>query len=460
MKMFVTVSGLAWEDDKRYIRDVVSGLEAAGHTVTVGAEENSRALREFRQAGITTKAVASYVLESPDAALSLAQLIRAEVPRLVCVTGRRDATAVHQALRNEPDDFVRVIYRHSAYPFDPTDETRDLLGATDLVLAASQEQAERHFRPLVKAGVLDQQQVEVVADAVRSDEQAGASEADRSIFREQFGLTDQDFVFTVVGELTWEKGVDRVIHVLAALDKAQGRSPVLLIAGQGPVEEELRVLAAQEGVADKVRFLGAEGEPTQHLLAACDAVVLATEVPEPGSLVLKEAMALGRPVVASIVGGIPEFVADEEHGFLFVDEEDLRDAVQRMLADPPQTVRMGEAARRSIREGHRLEQRVEYLAHRLDLLALERSPFPAILEDFDWDEVRLRKESDGGFVFVPHTSYIAELGPVSFDAVSTAVERGAASDLAKAEAARELACQLYEMGALKRRAASGPAAHA
>ncbi|MFJ4912912.1 glycosyltransferase family 4 protein [Streptomyces sp. NPDC088726] len=458
MKMLITVSGLGWQDEKRYIRDVVKGLEAVGHTVTVGVEENSRALAEYEQAGLTVQAVPSYDLETLGAVATLARLIRAEVPRLICVTGHHDAVAVHRVLKDEPGDIVRVVYRQSAYPFDPIDETRDLLGATDLVLAASKEQAERHFRPFVDAGVLDRQQIEVVADAVRGDGEPDASSADRETFRERFGLTDRDFALAVAGELTWETGVDRVIRVLAELRKEQDPYPVLLIAGQGPLETELRALAAEEGVADRVRFLGAEGEPTEHLLVACDAVVLATEVPAPGALVLKEAMALGRPVLASIVGGIPEFVADEGHGFLFGDEEDLQDAVRRMLADPPQLARMGESARRSIREGHRLEQRVNYLAYRLDLLALERSPFPAVLDDFAWDEVRLRKESEGGFVFVPHTSYITELGPTSFGVVSASIERGTVSELAHAGAARELACQLYEMGALKRHPAPEPAA--
>ena len=85
--------------------------------------------------------------------------------------------------------------------------------------------------------------------------------------------------------------------------------------------------------------------------AHCAVGVMPSIWPEPQPLVTFEAMACGRPVVASATGGLPEVVIDGETGLLVPagDVDALRDALRALLSDPVLRRRLGEAARRRAR---------------------------------------------------------------------------------------------------------------
>ena len=152
-----------------------------------------------------------------------------------------------------------------------------------------------------------------------------------------------------IGRLVERKGVDTVIEALAALDNTE-----LLVAGgpdvahldDDPHVRRLREIAARHGVADRVRFLGQVlREDVPPLLRSADAVVT---VPwyEPFGIVPLEAMACGRPVVASSVGGLTDTVAPGVTGELVPPRRpDLLAAVlERLLSDELGLVRYGRAA--------------------------------------------------------------------------------------------------------------------
>ena len=135
-----------------------------------------------------------------------------------------------------------------------------------------------------------------------------------------------------VGHLIELKGHDLVIRALTHLPHA-----CLLIAGQGPLDHELRALAQTCGVADRVRFLG----PIKHAAlreyyGAADVLVLASSR-EGWANVLLEAMACGTPVVASDVGGTAEIVTTPAAGVLMRERTPnaLADAVNVLLARAP-----------------------------------------------------------------------------------------------------------------------------
>ena len=162
----------------------------------------------------------------------------------------------------------------------------------------------------------------------------------------------------VASRLTREKGV----HV--AIEAARGLpGRVLHICGSGPEEASLRHLAAD---LPNVRF---HGHLPQAALAALTARARVVAVPSlwPENLpyAVFEAQALGRPVVASAVGGIPEQIDDGVDGVLVRpgDSAALRDAVAALMADPARARTMGEAAR------VRLALRAGSVAHLDALLA-------------------------------------------------------------------------------------------
>jgi glycosyltransferase involved in cell wall biosynthesis len=118
---------------------------------------------------------------------------------------------------------------------------------------------------------------------------------------------------------------------------------------------ELTDLIAALGMSSNFTFTGFRSD-TETLLAAMDVVVLATHY-EGFGLVLLEAMAQGRPVVATRVGGIPEFVAHGTTGLLHAheDDADLAAKVDGLLADSKQAARLGAAGRELVRTRFTME---------------------------------------------------------------------------------------------------------
>jgi glycosyltransferase involved in cell wall biosynthesis len=125
-----------------------------------------------------------------------------------------------------------------------------------------------------------------------------------------------------------QKGLD--VLVAAAAGMSADPRPLVVVAGDGPLESELRDQATRTGAP--VRFLGRRDDVAE-LIAACDVAVVSSRW-EARQLFAQEVLRAGRPLVATKVGGLPGLVAD---GAVLVPAEDpeaLAEAVTGLLADP------------------------------------------------------------------------------------------------------------------------------
>jgi L-malate glycosyltransferase len=143
-----------------------------------------------------------------------------------------------------------------------------------------------------------------------------------------------------------------------------------VLVGDGPFRQECEELARQLGIGPRTRFLGDRHDVTP-VLAALDIVVSPSRSESLSNAIL-EAMAAGRPVVATRVGGNPELVRDRETGLLVApdDEGALAAALETVLASPDLAREWGENARRIAQANFTLDyarERFEQLY--LDLLA-------------------------------------------------------------------------------------------
>jgi glycosyltransferase involved in cell wall biosynthesis len=149
----------------------------------------------------------------------------------------------------------------------------------------------------------------------------------------------------VVGRLIAEKGVDLAIRTLSQLRASIPRVR-LLVAGDGPLRASLGQLAMSEGVAEAVEFLGFVKD-IRSLMARCDCVLMPSRT-EGSPVSLIEAMAEGRAIVASGVGGIPGTIRHGVEGLL-VDRDDINGfvaAVRNVLQDDERRHSLGREARR------------------------------------------------------------------------------------------------------------------
>jgi glycosyltransferase involved in cell wall biosynthesis len=153
-----------------------------------------------------------------------------------------------------------------------------------------------------------------------------------------------------------------------------------VLVGDGPFRKQYEELADQLGIGPRTRFLGDRHDITS-VLAALDVVVSPSRT-ESLSNVILEAMAAGRPVVATRVGGNPELVRDRETGLLIdpEDESALACALGTVLASPHLARRWGENGRRIAKANYTLDEtcsRFEQLY--LDLLA-KKGLRPAVVK--------------------------------------------------------------------------------
>jgi glycosyltransferase involved in cell wall biosynthesis len=166
----------------------------------------------------------------------------------------------------------------------------------------------------------------------------------RVAVRQELGATADEALIGVVARLTEQKGVADFLDAAAALAERPGWRAV--VVGDGPQRADLEARARRLGLAERCRFVGTRTD-LGDLLAAFDLLVVPSRSEGIPYLVL-EAMTAGTPLVATVVGGIPEVLADNVHGVLVPARVPTRlaRAIAGALDDPPRTREFADTARR------------------------------------------------------------------------------------------------------------------
>lgn len=136
---------------------------------------------------------------------------------------------------------------------------------------------------------------------------------ERVRLRKEYGFSDADVVFGVVGRLEEQKGH---IYALRSLAKIQANSPnaKLVFFGEGTLGDFLKIEAVKLGIDQKVTFAGFQGEMAPAY--ACIDVLLMPSLFEGLPLALLEAMSMQRPAIATAIHGIPEVIHGQINGIL------------------------------------------------------------------------------------------------------------------------------------------------
>lgn len=308
-------------------------LRDDGHEVLVAVHPGGPFAARLAARGLATAPLECRTSHDPRAGLAL---------RALAARFRADVVHHHtaRALSLAPyvsRGIVQVVTRRMDYaPRGAGPYVRWLYGRVDAVIAIS-----RAARAALAARGIDAERVAIVPSGVDVE---SFRELDGVAARGTLGIDAAVPVLAIVASLHQRKGHALLLDALARL-LADGLEPLCLAAGTGPEGDALQDRAQRLGVASRVRWLGQVAD-VRTVLAAADVVVMPSLAEGLGVAAI-EAMAAGRAVVASAVGGLPELITDGAQGLLVPagDPAALAAALTRCLSDPDLRARLGAAGR-------------------------------------------------------------------------------------------------------------------
>lgn len=219
------------------------------------------------------------------------------------------------------------------------------------VVAVSQEVADS-----IRRNLGDRVPVTVIRNGIDVPRFAVAANEVARVRRE-LGIPPGAPVVGTVAVFRAQKRLDLWLEVASRLLSEHPETRFLLV-GDGPLRGELEARARELGLGGSAIFCGLQ-EDVAPYLSAMD-VFLSTSEFEGLPLALLEAMAAGRPVVATAVGGVGEVIRDAENGLLlpFGDLDRATEAVSRLLGDREAARRLGEEGRRTVERDFGIERMV------------------------------------------------------------------------------------------------------
>ena len=332
---------------------LVPGLRAAGFDVRVVTLDGRGAYFETLQA--TGVPIACARLRHPADPFGLARAVRlagsgfsvvvsrgvsAHVVGHILARTRRAAHVVTEHLGPDPDG-LRPLSRRQRLLLGPV---RHRISAVAVVAASQAEHLVRDgYRP---------EAIRPIPNGVASD----PSVRGREEVRAELGVPADAFLAVLVANLRPEK---RAVAFVDQVSAAHAAEPAIhgFVVGDGPEAGLVAKAVARAGGA--VRMLGFRSDALDVIHAA-DVMCLASAV-EASPMAVLEAMSLGRPVVATDVGGVAEIVVAGETGILVPPERlsEMADALVSLAHDPARAAELGAAGRGRQREAFSLEAMID-----------------------------------------------------------------------------------------------------
>lgn len=215
---------------------------------------------------------------------------------------------------------------------------------------------------LTTLDLLPSERHELVYNAVDLSRVANSFER-ASQFRVRYAIPDNRVVIVQVSWMIPEKGIPELLETARIL--VSKNAPVhFVLVGEGPFREKFMKDAEALGLAQHVTWTGLVQDPFgEGVYDAADIVCQLSEWEELFGWMIAEAMAYGKPIVATKVGGIPELVDDAASGFLVErgDSKAAAEKLDRLAQDADLRREMGEAGRRIVREKFDLKRNVAQL---------------------------------------------------------------------------------------------------
>ncbi len=327
-------------------------LQRRGQRAVVGAPAGGELTRRARSLGLPTfeecrflkpKHLLSFVRDI----MALARFVSDQRVDIVHATGSQDVWTAALARRWFSLPCALVVTRHNTKRVRWNAANRWLYGRGIDRLAVTSRAVLERFERFLRRGILDPARVPILPSTLWFEDFEGELRPEE--FRREIGAAPDAPLVGVIARLVPDKAQD---DLLRAAVEVRRRLPGVrfVLAGTGTWEAYLRGLARELGVEDCVRFLGFRRD-VPRITAALDLSVLPSVDCESSPTVVKEALLLGVPVVATSVGGGKEIVEEGISGRIVPPRRPdlLAAAIVEILSDRERARRMGAAGRERIR---------------------------------------------------------------------------------------------------------------
>jgi glycosyltransferase involved in cell wall biosynthesis len=167
--------------------------------------------------------------------------------------------------------------------------------------------------------------------------------------RREFAISENDIIIGFIGRLVPAKGLEYLIDAFLHLEKEQ-KNIKLFITGEGSILDNLKGRSQRDSINKRIIFTGKRYD-IPDILSGIDIFVMPSLAEGlPNSLL--EAMAMGKPIIATSVGGIPEVIKNEINGILVSprDLEGLVTAIKKLIANKNYASEIGKRARNYVIE--------------------------------------------------------------------------------------------------------------
>lgn len=348
MKILQVASSLeSWGGIERYVAYLSEGLSGRGHEVVVSSPSRSPLDNHLKVTNLPIRVRRKFDFQAFSQYLKHFKQVRYDV---VHTHFSPDflLPAIAARMTGQP---LSIMTRHVVLPWTPT-KIRLYSTLFD------------HFIP-----VSDAVERQLVASGMRPEKMTVAKAGcppllpikSREAVRGELGILNGAVAVGYFGRLVVEKGVDTLISAAASMPKGI----TFEVFGNGPLSGELESRA--KTVSSQVHFHGFRDD-IPECIQAMEAVIIPSIWEEAFPYAALEAMSVGRPVLASRVGGMPEIVEEGRTGFLFEkgDVESLGAAARKLAGNPELCAKMGGEAR----EAHRSLYTIEKMAERIEAVYL------------------------------------------------------------------------------------------
>ncbi len=340
-----------WGGGEKWHYEVATSLDKERFKVFAGVQHDSPLQKRLVDAGIATKAfsIGNLSLLNPFLILAMVRWFKQQQPDVVILNLPSDLKTAGVAAKIA--GVRRIIYRRgSAIPVRNTFLNRWLFSSILTEMIANSEETKKTVLSR-NPKLMDSGKIKVIYNGIDLETYTDITVAESP--KEQ----GQPIVLGTAGRLSYQKNQAFLLDVAVEL-KRRGVNFKILLAGDGPLKEELLNKADSDGLTDDVEFMGFVDD-VPGFMQKIDVFLLCSHW-EGFGYVLTEAMASGKPVVAFNNSSTPEVVINDQTGLL-TKPEDVEQFVSAVMA----LARDSERCRRFGKNGR---QRVEKLFNKNRLL--------------------------------------------------------------------------------------------